>query len=255
MVIERNITAVIIEDDEEALSLLEIYLQAFNEVELIAKTTSSQKGIRLLKKKNPDMVFLDIDMPEIDGLEVAETIRENDLKTEVVFTTAHSKYAFRALHIEPLDYLLKPFGPEDIIAVINRYQTKLKRKELERRMDFLMKSNKIIPKIKLPTRTGIIFINPEDIMLYKAESNYCRIYTKEGEEELIMLNIYKVISVVNSRRVFRVSRSAFINLQYLKRIEKKTRTCILNYKGLILETKLKRSRLVFFEKLNFFPIS
>jgi len=245
----------IIEDDEEALSLLEIYLQAFNEIELIAKTTSPQKGIQLLTKKNPDIVFLDIDMPDIDGLEVAETIRENDLKTEVVFTTAHSKYALSALHIEPLDYLLKPFGPEEIIAVINRYQTKVKRKELERRMDFLMRSNKIIPKIKLPTRTGIIFINPDDIMLYKADSNYCRIHTRQGDEELIMLNIFKVVSAVNSKRVLKVSRSAYVNLLYLTKIEKKTMTCILNYKELTLKTKIKRSNLAFFEKLHFFPIN
>lgn len=255
MTVERNITAIIIEDDEDALSLLEIYLQAFNEIELIAKTTSPQKGIQLLLKKNPDIVFLDIDMPDIDGLEVAETIRENDLKTEVVFTTAHSKYAFRALRIEPLDYLLKPFGPEDIIAVINRYQTKVKRKELERRMDFLMKSNKVIPKIKLRTRTGVIFVNPDDIMLYKADSAYCRIYTREGDEELIMLNVFKVMSFINSKRVLKVSRSAYVNLQYLKRIEKKTRTCILSYKELTLKTKIKRSYLASFEKLNFLPIN
>lgn len=253
--IERNITAIIIEDDEEALSLLEIYLQAFNEIELIAKTTSPQKGIQLLTKKNPDMVFLDIDMPDIDGLEVAETIKENDLKTEVVFTTAHSKYAFRALRVEPLDYLLKPFGPEEIIAVINRYQTKVKRKELERRMDFLMKTSRVLPKIKLPTRTGVIFIDPDDIMLYKTESNYCLIYTREGEEELIMLNIFNVVSAVNSKRVLKVSRSAYVNLQYLKKIEKRTMTCILNYKDLTIETKIKRSSLAFFEKLQFFPIN
>lgn len=244
----------IIEDDEEALSLLEIYLQAFNEIELIEKTTSPQKGIRLLKKKNPDIVFLDIDMPDIDGLEVAKIIRENDLRTEVVFTTAHSRYAHQAIHFQPLDYLLKPFGPEDIISVINRYQDRIKRKELERRMDLLMRTNKVIPKIKLPSRTGIMFINPDDIMLCEAESNYCRIYMKDGEEEVIMLNVLKVVSILSSNRFFKVSRSAYINLQYLKRIEKRNRTCILTYKDLTLETKIMKSSLSYFEKLNCFPI-
>lgn len=253
--IERNITAVIIEDDEEALSLLEIYLQAFNEIELIAKTTSPQKGIQILTKKKPDIVFLDIDMPDIDGLEVAEAIRKNNLKTEVVFTTAHSKYAFKALDVEPLDYLLKPFGPEDIIAVMNRYQTRVKRRELERRMNFLMKNNTVDQKVKLPTRTGFIFVNPDDIMLYEADSNYCRIYTIDAENELIMLNILKVISIANSKRVLKASRSAYFNLQYLKKIDKKTLTCTLNYKDLTLETKIKRSSFIKFEKLNFFPVN
>jgi len=255
MTVEEHITAIIIEDDEEALSLLEIYLQAFREIKVIDKTTIPRKGVRLLKKKKPDLVFLDIDMPDLDGVEVAETIKDNDLRTEVVFTTAHRKYAYRALHVEPLDYLLKPFGPEDLIAVINRYKTKIKHKELERRMDFLIRNNKVIPKVKLPTRTGIIFINPDDIMLYLAESNYCRIYTKEGEEELIMLNIYKVASIVNSPGVFKVGRSAYINLHYLEKIEKKTRTCILKYKDLTLKSRIRKSKLSYFEKINCFPIN
>ena len=253
--IEKSITAMIIEDDEDALSLLEIYLQAFDEIRVISKTTSPQKGIRLLLKKNPDLVFLDIDMPDINGVEVAETIQEHALNTEVVFTTAHSKYAYRALHVEPLDYLLKPFGPEDLIAVINRYKAKIKRKELERRMDFLMKSNKIIPRIKLPTYTGVIFINPEDIMMYEAEGNYCRIYIKEGDDELITLNVYKVTAIVNSQKVFQVNRSAYVNLRYLKRVEKKTRLCFLQYKDFTLQTRLRKSSLSFFEKLNCFPIN
>ncbi|MGD9555556.1 MAG: LytR/AlgR family response regulator transcription factor [Mangrovibacterium sp.] len=244
----------IIEDDDEALSLLEIYLQAFSEIELIAKTTSPLQGIKLLKKRNPELVFLDIDMPGTDGLEIAKAIQENDLRTEVVFTTAHSRYAFRALHLEPLDYLLKPFGPEDIIAVINRYHTRTKKKELERKMDFLVKSNKIISKIKLPTRAGFIFINPDDIMLYRTEGNYCRICTKDNEQELIMLSIYKVIAIANSPQVFRVNRSAYINTHYLKRIEKKTRICYLSHHELTLETKIKRSNLSYFEKLNCCPV-
>lgn len=252
--IEKSITAMIIEDDEDALSLLEIYLQAFNEIKVIDKTISPQQGIRLLKKKKPDLVFLDIDMPDIDGVEVAEIIRKYALNTEVIFTTAHSKYAYRALEVEPLDYLLKPFGPEDLIVVINRYKTKIKHKELERRMDFLMKSNKIIPKIKLPTRTGVIFVNPDDIMLFEAELNYCRIYTKDREQELVTLNIFKVANIINSQKVFKVNRSAYINLNYLKRIEKKTRTCTLKYKDYTLQARLRKSGLNYLEKLNCFPI-
>lgn len=244
----------IIEDDEEALSLLEIYLQAFDEVRVIDKTTNPEKGIRLLKKKNPDLVFLDIDMPGTNGVQVAEVIREYALNTEVVFTTAHSKYAYRALHVEPLDYLLKPFGPEDLIAVVNRYKAKEKHKELERRMDFLMRSNKVIPKIKLPTYTGILFINPEDIMMYEADGNHCRIYSKEGDEELITLSMYKVTTIVNSQKVFKVNRSAYVNLRYLKKIEKKTRTCTLSYKDFTLQARLRKSSLSYFEKLNCFPI-
>jgi len=255
MKIERKITAIIIEDDEEAISLLEIYLQAYEEIEIIDKTTNPQEGIELLEKKIPNVVFLDIDMPEVNGLKVAQIIKENDLRTEVVFTTAHSHYAFKALHVEPLDYLIKPFGPEELISVINRLKSKITQRELEQRMDFLMKSNKAIPKVKLPTRTGIIFIHPEDIMLFLAESNYCRIFTKDGKEELITQNIYKVVSVIDSPAILKANRSAYVNVQYLKKIQKKTKICILKHNDIKLEVRINQSILSFFEKLNCFPIS
>ncbi len=252
--IDRTISAIIIEDDEEAISLLEIYLQAFHEIEIIDKTTDPKRGIKLLKKKVPNIVFLDIDMPELDGLSVARIIKENDLKTEVVFTTAHTQYAYKALNLEPLDYLVKPFGPEELISVINRYKAKVKKKDLERRMDFFMRNNKVTPKIKLSTRSGVIFINPEDIMLLRSEANYCRIFLNDGSEELATINIYKVASIIDSPSLFKANRSAYLNLQYLKMVEKKTKECTLKHKDLILKERLTRSSLAFFEKLNCFPI-
>ncbi len=252
--IDKKITAIIIEDDEEAISLLEIYLQAFREIEIIDKTTDPQKGIKILKKKVPNIVFLDVDMPETNGIEVAQLIKDSKLKTEIVFTTAYSQYAFKALEVEPLDYLLKPFGPEEIISVINRYKTKTQRLELERRMDLFMKNNKTITKIKLPTRIGIVIINPEDIMLLRADSNYCRVFLTDGKEEFITLNVYKVVSIIDSTNIVKASRSAYINLHYLKKIEKKSKTCFLKHKDLTLEEQINRSSLSFFEQLNCFPI-
>ncbi|MCW0482560.1 LytR/AlgR family response regulator transcription factor [Gaoshiqia sediminis] len=253
--IDRKITAIIIDDDKEALSLLEIYLQAFHEVEVIESITNPKKGIRLLKRTVPGIVFLDIDMPELDGLEVAQVIKDHGLGTEIVFTTAHVQYAYHALGVEPLGYLVKPFGPEELISVINRYHAKKQRKELERRMELFMQSNKAIPKVKLATRTGIIFVNPEDIMLMHTEAAYCRIFLKDGREELIMMNIYKVVDLIDYSNIVRANRSAFINLQYLRKIEKKSKICTLQYRNLTFEEPISRAGIAFFEKLNCFPIT
>ncbi|MGE4587286.1 MAG: LytR/AlgR family response regulator transcription factor [Mangrovibacterium sp.] len=252
---DGNITTILIDDDTEALALLELYLKNFPEILLIDRTTNPIEGVRLLKKNSPDLVFLDIDMPDLNGLAVAETIRENNLNTEVVFTTAHSHYAYQSLHLHPLDYLIKPFGPDDLHAVLSRYKEKSKNQELERKIDFLLRENKPISKIRLPVRTGVIFVDPEDIMLFQTESNNCRIYTKQGEEELILMNICKLVFLINSPAIFNLSRSTSINIKYLTRIDKKTRTCILQYNEVSLKARIRKSRLSWFERNSSFPIN
>lgn len=253
--VEKEITAVIIDDNEDAISLLEIYLQAFKEIKVVDSTTNPQRGVKIIKKVLPDIVFLDIDMPEMNGLEIGQIILESELKSEVVFTTAHSQYAFNALNIKPLDYLVKPFGPADLISVINRFKNKMKAEEFERRMDFFMRTNRVIPKIKLTTRSGIVLVNPDDVMLIRSELNYCRLFLKDGREELITQNIVKVAETLDSPNILKANRSAYINLQYLKRIEKRRKLCHLKHNDVALEEPISRPSLMYFEKLNCFPIT
>ncbi|SFF63430.1 LytR/AlgR family response regulator transcription factor [Sunxiuqinia elliptica] len=255
MLPEKTITAIIIEDDEEALSLLEIYLKAFREIEVIDKTLNPKQGIKLLIKKMPDIVFLDIDMPEVNGLEVAEAIKENQLNTEIVFTTAHSKYAFKSLDLQPLDYLVKPFGPEELISVINRYKARDKKKELERSMDIFVRNNRPIAKIKLNTKSGIVFINPDEIMMIQSQINHCYIFLSNGSVELVTHMMQNILELVDSPNMVRASRSSYINLQYLRRIDRKNRLCVLTHQDIVIEEQLNRTTLSFFEKLDCYPIT
>ena len=253
--VNKIITAIIIEDDEEAISLLEIYLKAFQEIQVIDKTVDPEHGIKLLTRKLPDIVFLDIDMPEINGLEVAEVIKKNNLNTEIVFTTAHSKYAFKSLKVKPLDYLVKPFGPEELITVINRYKTKEKRKELERKMDIFIRNSKTNKKIKLTTQSGIVFINSDEILMVQAETNYSYIYLTNNNVELITQNLQKIIDAIDSPSLVKANRSTFINLQYLRKIDKKNKLCVLHHQDIVIEEPINKTSLSFFEKLNCFPIT
>lgn len=253
--LENSIKAVIIDDNEDAVALLEIYLQAFKEIQVLESTTNPHKGLRIIKRLNPDIVFLDIDMPEMNGLELGQIIFESDLKTEVVFTTAHSQYAFNALNIKPLDYLIKPFGPSEIISVINRFTTKQKKLEFERRMDFFMRNNKVITKIKLSTRNGFTLVNPEDIILVRAEGPFSRIFLKDGKQEVIIYKIPRMQEALASQNFIKANRSAIINLQYLKRIEKKGKCCYLKYNEISYEEKINAEGMRYFETINCFPIS
>jgi DNA-binding LytR/AlgR family response regulator len=250
----KTITAIIVEDDFEAISLLEIYLRAFQEIEIIDKTINPKQGLRMIIKKMPDMVFLDIDMPELNGLEVAQAIKENQLDTEIVFTTAHSKYAYKSLKVEPLDYLIKPFGPEELITVINRYKTKVKRKELERRMDTFLQYNRVNKKLKMVTFSGIVFLNPDEIMLMQADANHTYLHMNNGAVEWITQNISKIIEMIDSQAFVKVNRFSYINLQYLRRIDRKSRMCLLSHQDVTIEEPLSWASISYFEKIDRFPI-
>lgn len=251
----KIITAIIIDDDEEAISLLEIYLKAFREVRVIDRTINPKQGIKLLVKKMPDLVFLDIDMPDINGIEVAEAIKSNQLTTEIVFTTAHSKYAFKTLEVKPLDYLVKPFGPEELISVVNRYKTRAKRKALERNMETSSHNNQPSQKLKLPTDSGIILVNPEEIMSVKAQGGKNYITLTNGKTERVIMAINRLIDYINSPSFVKANRETYINLQFLRRIDRKKKICVLTHQDTVMEEAINRSTISFFEKMNCFPIS
>ncbi|MGQ7870852.1 LytR/AlgR family response regulator transcription factor [Sunxiuqinia sp. sy24] len=251
----KTITAIIIDDDEEAISLLEIYLKAFREIEVIDKTMTPKQGIKLLIKQMPDIVFLDIDMPETNGIEVAEAIKENQLTTEIVFTTAHSKYAFKTLEVQPLDYLVKPFGPEELISVINRYKTREKRKALERNMDFFIRNNQPTQKLKLSTESGIILVDPDEIMAIKTQANKNYISLTNGHTERVTMLMHKLVALINSPSLVKANRDTYINLQFLRRIDRKRKVCILAHQDTMMEEPINRSTISFFEKMNCFPIN
>ncbi|PTN08839.1 LytTR family DNA-binding domain-containing protein [Mangrovibacterium marinum] len=252
---EKQITAIIIDDNEDAIALLQIYLQAFHEIKLLGTSLSPRKGLKMIKKLAPDMVFLDIDMPDMNGLELGQIVLESDIKTEIVFTTAHSQYAFPALTIKPLDYLVKPFSPADLITVINRFKQKQKTEEFERKMDLLIRTKQLTPKIKLSNRNGFLLVNPDDVMLIRAEGNYCRIFLKNGKDEEVTQAFFIVADLLNSPNIVKANRSAFLNIQYITRIEKKRKVVCLTHQKFSIEEPMNRSALSYFEKLNCFPIS
>ena len=142
-----GITAIIIDDDSEAIYLLEMYLRQFPEIKIIGKSTKAIHGLSLVNKKFPDLVFLDIDMPDMSGLQVAESMKHKNFHSEIVFTTAYQQYAYKALTTEPLDFLTKPFCPEDLQKVINKYLAKAEKKKHEQKLENFILSQTNPPPI------------------------------------------------------------------------------------------------------------
>jgi len=249
------ISAIIIDDEPEAINLLEMYLRRFPSINVIGKENEAKKGLELVKLKLPELVFLDIDMPDMNGLTVADKIQSENFYSEIVFTTAHQHYAYEALDIKPLDFLTKPFCIADLELVLKKYNEKLEKKKQEKKLDAFINSQNNSTKIKLPTTNGILFVDPKKIVLLKSKSNNCDILTDDGVTETITRNLYKVVSSLNSSMFFQVSRSACININYLQRIDKKSSKCIISYKQITIDEPISKQNLAHFEKMIKFPFS
>lgn len=250
----ESISAIIIDDEAEAITLLEMYLRQFPQINVTGKETNAVKGLEMVKETLPELVFLDIDMPEMNGLQVASHIHSDNFYSEIIFTTAHQHYAYDAIGIEPLDFLTKPFFIDDLSKVIQKYLSKVEKKKYEIKLDKLIQSQAETPKIKFPSTTGVLIIGIKDIVLLKSRANNCDVYLTDGSMETITRNLYIVIRMINSPAFFQVSRSACVNLNYLQRIDRRSQKGIMAYNNSILEVEISRNNLGYFEKLNLFPI-
>lgn len=247
-----GISAIIIDDDAEAIYLLEIYLRQFPEIKIVGKSTKAPEGLLLVNEILPDLVFLDIDMPGMTGLQVAESMRNNNFHSEIVFTTAFEKYAYNALTIEPLHFLTKPFRPEDLQKVIKKFKVKGEKKKHERKLDNFIQAQSNPSQIQLQTLHGMLFIDIKDIVYIKAKVNGTEIYLQDGTVEIVSKRLQGLISLINSTLLFQIDRGAFVNLNYLVRIEKKKAICVIQFNNTIREEHITKSNMFIFNKLNIF---
>lgn len=249
-----SISAIIIDDEPEAIHLLEMYLRLFPFIKIIGTETEAKKGLELAMEILPDIIFLDIDMPEMNGLQVADQIHAENFHSEIVFTTAHQHYAYDALGIEPLDFLTKPFCHEDLEAVIQKYEVKTERKKQLRKLDNFVQSNASNIKVKLPTVDGVLIVSIKDIVLLKSNGGKCSVYLQDGSIEESNRHLNIIVEILNSSLFFQISRSVHINLNYLKRVDKRKFKCIIEFNETQIEENITRSNLSLFEKLDLFPI-
>ncbi|HBL74530.1 MAG: hypothetical protein A2W90_20800 [Bacteroidetes bacterium GWF2_42_66] len=251
---EELIRTILIDDDQEALVLLETYLKALPEIDLTGKASSGEEGLQMISEYFPDLVFLDIDMPDTNGIEIARIVKERNYKTQIVFTTAFNKYAYDVIATEPLDYLIKPFGPENLTPVIHKYREKLSREEDERKIEILVQSQKTYGKVKLPTRNGVIILHSDDVALIRAQRNYCELFLADGTIECVNQSLNQVMAAFDSPNIYRISRSAGLNLKFLRKVDRSDKICVVNIKGIDYEESLSRKNLDFLERMKCFPI-
>jgi two-component system LytT family response regulator len=221
----RKIRAVIVDDEDLARQVLREFLASHPEIELIAECANGFEAVKTVAEQKPDLVFLDIQMPKLDGFEVLELIGRD---TTVVFVTAHDNYAIRAFEVHAVDYLLKPVAAARFDAALERAKERLAGKSETRQVSPIELAASARPPAhyldRIPVRDGArVFIVPVAKLDYaEAQDDYVALAC-EGKKHLKQQTIASLESALDPARFLRIHRSYIVNLERVARVEPYTK--------------------------------
>lgn len=223
----RSIKVLIVDDEEEARNLLERLLYRIPGICVVGKATSADEALEMMISTSPELVFLDIHMPEKNGFQLVDYFKKLMLTTKVVFVTAHAEFAINAMKVSAFDYLLKPVLMEQLSETILRFKAERLQAANERMTNSTHQKQTRTCKIKFNTRTGYILVTPDEVMFCEADVNYTHIYLGKDNKETITVNLGRVEEIFAPYSFYRISRSILINQQYLAKADRQKKQCLL----------------------------
>jgi two-component system, LytTR family, response regulator len=219
-----TIRAVIVDDEGLARKRLADLLAEESDVELIAECANGEEAIRTIEESRPDLLFLDVQMPEIDGFDVLQAIGVGHVPV-VIFVTAYDQFALRAFEAHALDYLLKPFDDERFAAALDRARERIRQQQLgdvDRRLLALLNEARgergYMQRMVVPRGHRSIFIRTDDVDWIEAERNYIRLHVR-GQAHLLRENLSRIESALDPSKFCRIHRSTIVNIDRIHAVE------------------------------------
>ncbi|VXD14142.1 LytTR family DNA-binding domain-containing protein [Marinoscillum sp. 108] len=212
--------AVIIDDEQKARRLLRLLLEEnCPQITAIETAEDLPKGVALINKFQPDIVFLDIEMPAYSGIQLLEFFTPEQINFEVIFTTAYAEYAIKAFELNAIDYLLKPLRHDQLETAVQKAIQQIGQSKVSERLEELRNTLKVsnIRKIGLPVSNGVLFVELDDVIMMEADRMYTKVFTT-GDGELLVSKPMKFFTDIleDVREFYRPHRSFVINLKHIK---------------------------------------
>jgi two-component system LytT family response regulator len=238
----EKLQTLIIEDEELARNLLRSYLKDNPDIEVIGECENGFDGVKSINDKKPDLVFLDIQMPKITGFEMIELL---DYKPQIIFTTAYDQYALKAFELNAIDYLLKPFSKERLLAAIDKVKHRIQNEEpIDDKLEELSNyrpGEEFIDRIVVKDRHKIHIITVDQIRYIESLDDYVMIYTYDGRH-MKQKTMKYFENNLDPKNFIRIHRSYIVqveNIAEIQQYEKESYIVILKDKD---KTKLKVSK-------------
>ncbi len=211
-------TAIIVDDEKHCREVLEHLLTKHcSDVKLLANCASGPEALDVLHHQSPDILFLDIEMPGMNGFELLENISHGNFET--IFTTAYNEYAIKAIKHSALDYLLKPIDKDELKSAVQRAKEHKASNPADRINDLLEKLNikKQAKRFAAATLEGLIMVNPDDILYCESDSAYCKLVFIDGKSLFLSRTLKDVEEALLSDDFCRIHHSYLINLNYVQK--------------------------------------
>jgi two-component system LytT family response regulator len=209
------INAILVDDEAHCLDTLSILLKDYcPEVEILEQCSSAKKALIAVEKYQPSLVFLDIEMPIMNGFELLEQFKE--LNFSVIFTTSYDQYAIKAIRFSALDYLLKPIEPKELMIAVHKaetYKNPPTSEQLKMLMDQLHHKENGFTKIAVPTAEGFELIPADDVIRCEADDNYTHLFLKNKNKITACRTLKEMEEQLDDFKYFvRVHHSYLVNL-------------------------------------------
>ena len=228
---KRKVYKVITIDDEEASHIsLEFILAEYSDIEIIANIYTADEAIRKICELKPDIIFLDIKLPIMDGFTILDAIQKKQtIDFEVIFLTGWDNFALKAIKYNAFDYLLKPIDPDEMHKALEKFRNK----QLEEKTSRNFPKKEIFnpcEKIRISSANEYRYINPDDILYIKGDGSYSDFYLINSDKKITSCsNLKHYEELLAACNFLRIHKSCIINKKYLTTYNRKTKICTLEY--------------------------
>lgn len=208
---------VIIEDEKKNITHLKGLLKCLPQVDLAGEATSAAEATSLIGSVNPELLLLDIQLPETDGFELLASL--GDYHFDVIFITAYDHYGIQAVKCSALDYLLKPVKLQDLSIAIQKAIKRKETKQTQHQIQNLLSIVNLPPRdhrIAVQLMKEIRFLDPADIIRCEAANNYTHIYLNTGEKLIASKGIFEYDEILKNYHFIRCHQSHLVNSKYIK---------------------------------------
>jgi two-component system, LytTR family, response regulator len=221
---ESKIRALIVDDESLARQFIRRMLKDEPDVEIVGECNNGQSAAMMIRKHNPDVVFLDVQMPEMDGFAVVEAVGLERLP-EIVFTTAYEQYAVRAFELHALDYLLKPFDQARFSDAMKHARERLsqgqqedERLQIRTLLDNVKAGSKYLERFIVKADGRISFLNAREINWIEADDKYVHFHTARGSR-MVRQTLGAMESQLHPTKFVRIHRSAIVNVERIRELQ------------------------------------
>jgi two-component system LytT family response regulator len=218
-----KIRALIVDDELLARERLRQLLQDEPEIELLGECADGNEAVEAIQKHSPDLIFLDVQMPELDGFGVLQAMTRTPAPV-VVFVTAHDKFALRAFEVHAADYLLKPFDRERFKKALNRALERVKHREGVQQdaqaavLAELKPPSRPLERLAVKTSGRVIFVKLEDIDYIESAHNYVELHV-DKQSHLLRETLNSIEARLPAEKFVRISRSTIVNIEKIKELQ------------------------------------